>query len=246
MKQKWIAFFAVLTLCIAFPMSVFAASSSSTSSTIPDHRLQPRVVDNANLLTASEEQELEKYLDSISEELKFDIAVVTTDTINGKTPMAYADDFYDYNGYGYGDDRDGALLLVSMEDRDYWITTCGYGITAITDYGIDYLEDKFVSDLSDGDYADAFHTFGKQTKWLVEQARKGDVYDVGSREPFKLVRNIVIAAVAAVNFKEHSIGKSYINFHPRTALCGDFSLQTVLVGLFWKKGLTNKLAYANL
>ena len=66
MKQKWIAFFAVLTLCIAFPMSVFAASSSSTSSTIPDHRLQPRVVDNANLLTASEEQELEKYLDSIS------------------------------------------------------------------------------------------------------------------------------------------------------------------------------------
>ena len=108
MKQKWIAFFAVLTLCIAFPMSVFAASSSSTSSTIPDHRLQPRVVDNANLLTASEEQELEKYLDSISEDLKFDIAVVTTDTINGKTPMAYADDFYDYNGYGYGDDRDGA------------------------------------------------------------------------------------------------------------------------------------------
>ena len=108
MKQKWIAFFAVLTLCIAFPMSVFAASSSSTSSTIPDHRLQPRVVDNANLLTASEEQELEKYLDSISEDLKFDIAVVTTDTINGKTPMAYADDFYDYNGYGYGDDRSTA------------------------------------------------------------------------------------------------------------------------------------------
>lgn len=41
-----------------------------------------------------------------------------------------------------------------------------------------------------------------------------------------------VTAVAAVNFKEHSIGKSYISFHPRTALCGDFSLQTVLVGLF--------------
>lgn len=44
-----------------------------------------------------------------------------------------------------------------------------------------------------------------------------------------------VTAVAAVNFKEHSIGKSYINFHPRTALCGDFSLQTVLVGLYLKK-----------
>ena len=69
---------------------------------------------------------------------------VTADTINGETPMAYADDYYDYNGYGAGADNDGILLLLSMEDRDWWISTTGYGIDAFTDYGIDVIGDEIV------------------------------------------------------------------------------------------------------
>ena len=70
--------------------------------------------------------------------------------------MAYADDFYDYNGYGYGDSRDGILLLISMEERDWRISTCGYGITVFTDAGQEYISDKFLPYLSDGDYSEAF------------------------------------------------------------------------------------------
>ena len=29
---------------------------------------------------------------------------------DGKTAQAYADDYYDYNGYGYGENDDGILL----------------------------------------------------------------------------------------------------------------------------------------
>ncbi len=41
--------------------------------------------------------------------------------------MEAADDFYDYNGYGQGPDRDGLILYVCMDTRDIWISTlrCG-------------------------------------------------------------------------------------------------------------------------
>ncbi len=117
-----------------------------------------RVVDMAGLLSDSEKTALLTKLDEISERQQADIVVVTADTLDGKMPMDYADDFYDYNGYGFGENHDGVLLLVSMENRDWWISTCGYGITAITDAGIKYISEKFLSELSDGNYAESFST----------------------------------------------------------------------------------------
>lgn len=59
-----------------------------------------------------------------------------------------ADDFYDYNGYGYGEEGDGIIFLISMEERKWQISTCGFGITAFTDAGQEYMADPVeVSDL---------------------------------------------------------------------------------------------------
>ena len=83
----------------------------------------PRLGDDADLLTDHEEAVLLSELDEISERQRMDIVVVTTDSLEGKSAMEYADDFYDYNGYGFGNSRDGVLLLISMEDRDWWLST---------------------------------------------------------------------------------------------------------------------------
>lgn len=101
-----------------------------------------------DLFTADEETELLSKLDEISERQKCDVAVVTVEGLEGKTPEAYADDFYDYNGYGYGEERDGIIFLISMEERKWQISTCGFGITAFTDAGQEYMADPVeVSDL---------------------------------------------------------------------------------------------------
>lgn len=126
---------------------------------IPDTRQLPRLVDQADLLSSSEERALLKELDEVSERLGFDVVVVTAMTLGGKSPRAYADDFFDYNGYGFGSAADGALLLVSMEDRDWWISTYGYGITAITKAGISYIGEKLVPYLKGGKYAEAFSAY---------------------------------------------------------------------------------------
>ena len=170
-------------------------SSGAESTIILDTR--ERVVDMAELLSDSDKTALLSKLDEISERQKLDIVVLTVNTLDGKTPRDYADDFYDYNGYGFGENKDGILLLVSMEDRDWWISTTGYGITALTDAGIEYISEKFLSDLSDGDYAQAFTTYAELCDQFITQAKTGEPYDIGNmpKEPFNVAWNILVAFV---------------------------------------------------
>lgn len=159
----------------------------------------PRLVDIADLLSDSEEADLSYILDEISERQQVDIVVVTVDSMEGETAMVYADDFYDYNGYGFGNERDGILLLVSMEERDWYISTTGYGITAITDAGREYISEIFVSDLSAGDYETAFTSFAELCDDFITQAKTGEPYDVDNlpQEPFGFAGNLAAAFAIA-------------------------------------------------
>ena len=159
-----------------------------------------RVVDMADLLDNSEEAALLSMLDEISIRQELDVVVVTVNTLDGKTPMDYADDFYDYNGYGFGENRDGVLLLVSMEDRDWWISTTGYGITVFTDAGIEYISEKFLPDLSDGNYADAFTTYAELCDEFITQARTGEPYDTNNlpKEPFNVFTSLLISLAVGI------------------------------------------------
>lgn len=187
MKRFTVSLFAIM-LMLCMTLSVTAAQL-------------PRLVDGADLLTDSEEQYILSMLDEVSERQQFDVAIVTTNTLDGKSPMAYADDFYDDNGYGWGTSYDGVLLLVSMEDRDWWISTCGYGITAFTDWGIECLSDQFLPDLGNGFYEDSFETFIEGCDEYITLARNGEPFDIGT-EPFDagsaLFISIVVGLIAAL------------------------------------------------
>ncbi len=141
----------------------------------------PLLVDDADLLTAAEEATLRQQLDEIASRQKLDVVVVTVDDLDGKTAQDFADDYFDDNGYGQGSAHDGILLLVSMADRDWHISTCGFGITAVTDYGLDDLSDRFLPSLSRGRYADAFRIFAERCDELVTLARAGTPFDCPTR-----------------------------------------------------------------
>lgn len=183
MKKRIGMILFTLLICLAMSFPVLAAGNL------------PRLVDDADLLTNSEESELLALLDEISERQKVDVVVVTVDSLDGYSPMEYADDFYDYNGYGFGADADGILLLISMEDRDWYISTCGYGITAFTDAGLDYIADAFLSDLSDGEYLDAFRTYAELCDAFISQANTGNPYDIDNmpKEPFPVMTALGIS-----------------------------------------------------
>ncbi len=167
---------------------------------IPDKRLLPRLVDNADLLSESEEIDLLAKLDEISERQRVDVAVATVNSLEGKTATAYADDFYDYNGYGMGRDRNGIILVIAMDEREWAISTCGSCIAMFTDAGQEYIVDQFKPDLSNGNYADAFNTFADLCDDYITQAKEGVPYDSGDmpKEDFPFFQNILISLGAGV------------------------------------------------
>ncbi len=148
------------------------------------------VVDNADLLTQTEENELSEKLQDISDELQFDVVVVTTNSTGSKTATEYADDYFDYNGYGRGSNNDGALFLVDMGDRNWAISTSGYGIEAIVDSALDDMEEEIVPYLKSGDYDGAFNEFADLTYDIVNDAKNGKSYSNSTTSTTKNHKNI--------------------------------------------------------
>lgn len=189
----------------------------------------PRLVDMADLLTDTEEAKLLKELNEISVRQEFDIVVVTTTSLNGKNVMEYADDFYDYNGYGFGENYDGTLLLVDMGSRQWWISTTGYGITALTDAGIDYISEEFLPYLSDGEYYEAFSTYAQLCDEFVTQAREGEAYDVSNmpKEAFPVATRLGIALIIGlvVGFVGVTVLKGQMKSVRRQSTAGGYVTQ---------------------
>ncbi|MCL2631572.1 MAG: TPM domain-containing protein [Coriobacteriia bacterium] len=184
LTRRFALFAAVLLLAIS-QVSVYALSLDfppSSSSEVqqtgfsPVDRTLPLVVDEAGLLTDREVENLIDLLERLSEENKCEIAVVTVYSLGGKSAMDYADDFYDYNGYGYGPNDDGILLLLSMEYRDYWVTTYGTAYEQLTEERFEWLLADVLPLLSNGDYYRAFERFAYNSAELMQMDKPSNIY----------------------------------------------------------------------
>ena len=173
----------LLFFLLAFIFSLTGLSKMSGMKILADTKYNakyPRLVDKADVLTDEEEKKLLKKLNKISEEEKVDVVVLTVENEAGKDVTAFADDYYDYNNYGFGYKGDGIILVVDYGTRDWAISTKGKGIYIFTDAGQKYISDKFVKYLSDGEAYEGFKTYANLCKKFIEQYRTGAAYDVGN------------------------------------------------------------------
>ena len=144
-----------------------------TTNTVPNERIKDRLVDDADILSDSEEAKLLEKLDRISESYGIDVAVVTTFSLGDRTPQEFADDYYDYNGFS----DDGFVMLLAMEERDRWFSGKGKGIEIFTDYGQDYLWDNVTPELKKGKYYEAFDEYANISEDFIKEWEKGTPYD---------------------------------------------------------------------
>lgn len=182
MKRLTMVVFAFL-LCLLLPLSVSAAA--------------PRLVDDADILSDAQENTLLEQLNEISRRQSVDVVVYTVASVGGASAQDAADEVFESGGYGNGADRSCILLLVGMEESVWHITTAGYGITALTDAGIEYTADRFVPYLSQGEYAQAFAVYADTCDELMDRAYAGDPFDVDDlpKKPFPAGRNFLISLV---------------------------------------------------
>ncbi len=136
-----------LLICLALSLVLLCANVCAAP---------PAVIDNADLLTDAEESALTGTVNKLRAR-GYDVAILTmTGSYGGKSVRAYADDYFDYNGYGIGSDRSGVLFLVNITERDLYISTSGKAIRVLTDRGIDMLLDTLTPHFSDEEYYNGF------------------------------------------------------------------------------------------
>ena len=128
------------------------------------------VIDSAAIFSSPEKSDLENALTGLSNQYSMDIVLVTTNDADGKSSRDYADDYFDYNSYGIGADRDGILLLMDFDNREVYISTSGKGIRYLTDARIDsILDDIFDAGFADGRYFEGAEAFIASTSSFLAQ-----------------------------------------------------------------------------
>lgn len=182
MKKFSIILF-VFLMCLTLSVPAFAAGA-------------PRLYDGADLLTESEEATLLARLDKISEAHQVEVIIATVSELDGLSPDGYVEYYYDSGDYGYGDNRDGVLLLISMEDRDWRILSNGFGATAITTDEIDAIGEDIVSYLGDEDYVAAFNAFADECEYQINGERNGFPFNYGKNLLIALIIGLVVAFIA--------------------------------------------------
>lgn len=157
---------------------------------IPVYANTDYLIDNADLLTDTEEVELEAKLSEASQRLNADIVILTEEYI-ATDAQSYADDYFDYNGYGYGDGEDGLILLVDMGGREWHISTCGVCVNGLEGDGLDYISENIVSDLQEEDYVKCFNTFADRSDEVISLIREGKSF----KAPFEFFTTLIICLV---------------------------------------------------
>ena len=153
-------------------------------------RTNAKVYDGADLLSDAEEKALTAQINDIISKYNVDAAIATIDSCGYQSVDSYVEDYYDANNFGIGDTRDGVLLLISMQEREYRILSNGLANAAIPSEDIEKIRDNIVSDLSAGNYAGAFTTFLDECDYEINGEINGF--------PFPIAENGLIAVVAGL------------------------------------------------
>lgn len=156
---------------------------------------EKRVYDYAGILSQDEAAQLNEELDVVSQEMDMDIVALTSDYKDGKTLRQYADDFYDYNGFGFGEDKRGVVIFIDMEDRTVYLGTTGQAINYFTDariYNMTDGDDTLYEYLSDGDYKAAIERCAARLLDYYRQGIEADQHTVIETEAESPVKRLTL------------------------------------------------------
>ena len=191
MKKKVLSVLLLLALCLMMALPVFAKTLV----------IDLTVLDQANLLTQTEKSDLVANLRQISQTYGAQVVIITLPSSEGADVEDLIEDIFDSYDLGYGQRHDGILLLVCMDPREFCILTNGAANDAIGDWEIEKICDAMVSDMSDGNYYDAFETFIVRCDYYLDGHINGFPFDWGKSLAIALVIGLVAGLITAFCLK---------------------------------------------
>ena len=191
----------ICTFLVMGSMAVWAAQTGAVSG-------QPRVFDQAGLFSETEIIQLEEKIAQCRKSTKMDVVIVSAYADGKRSAEEYADDYYDYGGFGVGKKASGVLLLYYMDGPgqqggECYISTAGTMINMLTDERIESILDDVYGDLGNRDFAGATEHFLEDVKAYVKEGVESGQYtydrDTGEIVRYHSIRlyEVAIAMVIA-------------------------------------------------
>ncbi len=167
--------------------------------------------DDADLLTDSEEAALVQKLEDVSHAHNTQLVIATLPALNNGNIDDFVEYLYDSMDFGYGDTREGVLLLVCMDPREYRIMSNGYAGVAIGPDQVDTLCDFMDLYLPKGSYVAAFNSFADQCGEMLQYYESGSPFQVGKNLAISLVIGLVVGLIVVFILKGQlkSVRKKY-------------------------------------
>ena len=191
----------ICTFLVMGSMAVWADQTGAVSG-------QPRVFDQAGLFSETEIIQLEEKIAQCRKSTKMDVVIVSAYADGERSAEEYADDYYDYGGFGAGKKASGVLLLYYMDGPgqpggECYISTTGTMINMLTDERIESILDDVYGDLGNRDFAGATEHFLEDVKAYVKEGVESGQYtydrDTGEIVRYHSIRlyEVAIAMVIA-------------------------------------------------
>ena len=114
-----------------------------------------QVLDYAVLMSTDEAVSLADHFSDFRNSYGLDIVILTVPNLMNTPIDAFADDFYDNNGYG----EDGLLFLLDIDSRQWYISTSGRASDMLSDGELEKIGEKVVPYFSKGQYYEGFDHF---------------------------------------------------------------------------------------
>lgn len=191
----------ICTFLVMGSMAVWADQTGAVSG-------QPRVFDQAGLFSETEIIQLEEKIAQCRKSTKMDVVIVSAYADGERSAEEYADDYYDYGGFGAGKKASGVLLLYYMDGPgqpggECYISTAGTMINMLTDERIESILDDVYGDLGNRNFAGATEHFLEDVKAYVKEGVESGQYtydrDTGEIVRYHSIRlyEVAIAMVIA-------------------------------------------------
>ena len=160
------------------------------------------VTDEAGLLSENENMLLEKMAENVSQKYGVGVYIVTVEDYRDfHSEGVYKATYTISHEYtmGEGPNRDGIMLLLSMDDRD-WAMFC-YGSRceyAFNSYGQEKLEKVFLENFGENDWYGGFEDYIKECSVYLKKAASGKPVRASLFFPILLVIGLSLLAATAI------------------------------------------------
>ena len=208
----------LLTFMFCLVLCVSAAAAEQTGAQLS------YVTDAAGLLSENEDTRLEKMAETVSRKYGVGVYIVTVEDYRDfHSEGVYKATYTIYHEYtmGEGPNRDGIMLLLSMDDRD-WAMFC-YGSRCeytFNNYGQKQLEKVFLDNFGDNDWYGGFEDYVKECSVYLEKAAAGKPVRASLFVPILIVIGLSLLAAAAIvaviwqkmdNVSEKATANAYVS-----------------------------------